>query len=292
MAHDKYIMAATTKGEYVYAGLKHLFDAHYDWAHHKRVPVHMLCYQIASGNQFPYVKIIAEHTLTEFAPPIVYMDIDDGRGFSEYIEKHVRQLLLKTDSENTGIVFRGTKILRSHPSSTLWAIVDVGGVCVSNFLNKYWSILPTEIMNSGSICGIPVSPMLISMFQTHSDLGVLEYPKTSVSYMLPDVTYTRGTEVQMKLQAEVGVFAAVGGYYCTHSRPFPQHGEKPEAICRHAVFYHGWLHHFEEGNKLQPILFPRKSQTIFIKYGVPSDEPDVMVTNRELIIPLGWYVVK
>ena len=69
---------------------------------------------------------------------------------------------------------------------------------------KTWFVLPTEIINIGSIFNIPISSYVISLFTHMPELGVLYSSNLKNTYLLPDIGFTTNLYKKSEFQLLFG----------------------------------------------------------------------------------------
>lgn len=175
----------------------------------QRVPRYLpiLCYAIQVNAKYPFLQFLMEKVpfcnnlvpeqfiLPSIQPPTVGIDAETA------VLQKVQELMNACSASPTkGMEFQGFY----HPTpDTPFAVVQVAGFTEGlpiSRQSKAWFLLPTEIINGGKCCNIPVDADVCRLFKQLPTLGVLA-DSNQQSYILPDAVYTRNTWKQAQFQS-------------------------------------------------------------------------------------------
>jgi hypothetical protein len=167
-------------------------------------------------------------------------------------------------------------------NSKLYALVDISEADIYRIgisrLNSTWFALPTEIMNTQSICNIPIDEEVTNLFLSMPELGMLHNPLSNNSvYPLPDAVYTGSYLKQVEFSSVFGmpkrqIYSSCGDYFYFHR------------IFEDAVREGGWSTSFNLENpeqSLKPDIIDSKNQYgKYLRSGI----------NRYALFPGNYYI--
>jgi hypothetical protein len=176
-----------------------IFDIYDDLPHGQ---LHYICYHVTTNSKYPFVQIMLD-LKEEFTLPSVTIHEDISDSIYQKIKIDLKKLRCDIKEYEYKGVFRDI-------NGKVYALVDVSSVNITclHLLHstKTWFALPTEIINIGTICDIPISKEVIQLFTyVMPELGVLlknKLPK--VPYLLPDIVYTGSDLKQSEFQTLFG----------------------------------------------------------------------------------------
>lgn len=183
--------------------------------------IHILCYHISDCSKYPFIQFLLDktprdisHILSEefILPTIVVTQQSHQVEFIAFQKiKHKLEILgcnveqLKIDEIFVGSV---------QINGTLFLLFNVTPVSLNtpklSSNSASWFVLPSEIVNTGSVCNIPIHMNVRNLFLSLPQLGILyhkeEQRKNSfVQYPLPDAVYF-GSEIRkIEMQSIVGI---------------------------------------------------------------------------------------
>lgn len=162
--------------------------------------LYYICYHITKETKYPFVQIMLEKipfcnnvVQEQFILPSVIIK-KDTPDIAKLIIKKINLDLKKIRCQQDVTVDCYKGIFTDNFKNS-YALVDIS---LTNIQCLYltrasttWFALPTEIINIGSICNIPICEDLIDLFvYVMPELGVLYKENAQDTYLLPDVVYT------------------------------------------------------------------------------------------------------
>jgi len=197
--------------------------------------INILCYHVTDKFiEYPFIQVMVElewftyinMVSGRFVLPFIHMT-NVKTNLSTYvlnkIKKNLEELGCDTSPLNED-AFLGL----INVNNTNMLLVDISSVDIfrisNSKMNNTWFALPTEIMNIGTICNIPIDKNLMNLFQNSPELGVLHKPiKEQIftfedGYPLPDAVYTGSHFKQVEFNSVFGVprkqvYSSCGEYY-------------------------------------------------------------------------------
>ena len=190
--------------------------------------INIFCYHVTSKSaKYPFIQIMLENqtflqglTSEQFTLPKINM---------ASIETNLATYILNKIKNNLQMLGCDANVLNEDAFLGLINIyncnmflVDISAVDIFRIsntkLNNTWFALPTEIMNTQSICNIPIDSNLNQMFLSYPELGMLHKTETNEMYPLPDVVYSGSHFKQVEFNSVFGVprkqvYASCGEYF-------------------------------------------------------------------------------
>ena len=197
--------------------------------------IHILCYHVTSKSaKYPFVQIMVElegHpslnlSVGKFVLPSVYM-VNVKTNLSSYVLNKIKHNLEELGCDASVLnddAFLGL-ININNTNNTNMLLVDISAVDIfrisNTTLNNTWFALPTEIMNTQTICNIPIDANLNRLFLSSLELGMLHNPETNEMYPLPDAVYSGSHFKQVEFNSVFGVprkqvYTSCGEYLYFH----------------------------------------------------------------------------
>lgn len=163
--------------------------------------LNILCYHVETQCKYPFLQFMMEKipfcnnlVKEQFILPYIFIN-DLSNNIEELVLNHVKQSLnvLNCDSNNINEnMYKG--IIFSHDKYTPYALVNITGIDIYglNFQRQtsVWFSLVTEIINTNTICNIPIDEDIINLFTDFPEIGLLYDKNTNKPYLLPDAVYT------------------------------------------------------------------------------------------------------
>ena len=159
--------------------------------------INILCYHVTNKSaKYPFIQIMLEKMpfiqgiiMDKFVLPFVTLSPNN---LSTNVMNKVKNGLLELgcdpsplDDNDAFIGLIDNNLLLVDISA-----VDIFRISIAR-QNQTWFALPTEIMNTQTICNIPIDNNVTNMFLTTPQLGMLHNPDNNTSvYPLPDAVYT------------------------------------------------------------------------------------------------------
>jgi len=304
--------------------------------------INILCYHVTNKfSKYPFIQIMLEKTIyidgitqESFVFPFVGLsrDINEINGsLSTIVLNKVKSGLLDIGCDPSSLDEDAFVGLINNNTLCLVDISSVDIFRISNTkLNKTWFALPTEIMNTQTICNIHIANSVSDVFLLMPELGMLHNPQTNNSvYPLPDAVYTGSYFKNVEFSSVFGVpreqlYISCGEYFYFYrifedavkeggwTRAYlPTEDNKKSlvdneygryirgGINRYALFAGNYVTHIEKTNKFSLTddiindIFGEKD-TIVIQYeneGVDTILPDLLVKNYESYTPISYHML-
>lgn len=162
-----------------------------------------ICYHVTRESKYPFVQIMLEKipfcnnvVQEQFVLPSVIIK-KDTPDVAELIVKKINTDLKKIRCRQD-VTINCYKGIFSDNFNNSYALIDMSLINIQYLYltrsSTTWFALPTEIINIGSICNIPICEDLIDLFvYVMPELGVLYKENKQETYLLPDVAYTGDT---------------------------------------------------------------------------------------------------
>jgi len=191
--------------------------------------LNLLCYHVENQHKYPFLQFMMEkipfcNNIVKEQLILPYIIIQDSSiNISELVlekVKHSLDLLGCESNRITDDMFKG--ILYIENCNTPFVLVNISGIDIYglNFMRKtrVWFALPSEIINLGSICNIPIDKEINNLFTDFPSIGLLSDPKTETTYSLPDAVYTGSELKESEFQSIFGIskkkiYESCGDYY-------------------------------------------------------------------------------
>ena len=296
--------------------------------------LNILCYHIEDQYKYPFLQFMMEkipycNNIVKEQLTLPYVIVRD---LSKEIEGIVlERIMIGLDllgcdynkvNEN---MYKG--IIFSKDTYTPYALVNITGIDINgiNFMRQTtcWFALSTEVLNSETVCNIPVDEDLVNLFSDFPEIGFLSEPNTNNQYILPDAVYT-GSEIKKAEffsvfgNSKTKVYESCGEYYYFY-RSFilavkdggwlkesenDKIGERKlvenesmkyinGAINRYALFVEGKIYvesgkEFSLTDEIIENLYPEPC--IIISYSSENNiKPDMLVKNYESFVCLSYH---
>jgi len=194
-------------------------------SHNNSGRISVLCYHVTNRfSKYPFVQVMLEkqysHSFEEIDVPLMTILPNDGVNFSTSVLNLVRAMLLELGCDPSPLDESAVVGLINKNKLLLVDIspVDIYRISITR-LNKTWFALPTEIMNTQTICNIPISQSVTNLFLNMPELGMLHNPQTNNSmYPLPDAVYTGANFKKVEFCSVFGnskeqIYNACGEYF-------------------------------------------------------------------------------
>jgi len=165
--------------------------------------LYYICYHITTESKYPFVQIMLEKipfcnnvVQEQFILPSVIIKKDTPDVENLIIKKINADLKkIRCSQDVTTYCYKG---IFSDNFNNSYALIDMSLINIQCLYltrsSTTWFALPSEIINIGSICNIPICEDLIDLFiYVMPELGVLYKQNQQETYLLPDVVYTGDT---------------------------------------------------------------------------------------------------
>ena len=307
--------------------------------------IHILCYHVTkTAGKYPFIQIMMDKkhnifpNVEQFVLPVVTLSRDIKTNLSKLVLQRVTSGLQELGcnpsvlNENDAFVGLLNVNLNVNANGKHYALVDISTVDIyrigNSRLNSTWFALPTEIMNTQSICNIPIDEEVTQLFSTIPELGMLHNPLSNSAYPLPDAVYTGSYLKEVKFSSVFGmpkrqIYSSCGEYFYFH-RIFEDavreggwsnslQMEKPGiidtknqygkyisgGINRYALFPGNYYMHNETSTRfsllddeIRDILTVK--DTIVIQYeneDLDTILPDILVNEYEQFTPISYHML-
>lgn len=161
-----------------------------------------ICYHISTNSKYPFVQIMLQKEEIvgnvnvdkdkdkEFGLPFVIMN-KECPNIAALLIRNIKNEIKKIKCDPMLLTEKSYKGIFSDKINT-YALIDISCInilCLNS--NSLCFVLPTEIINVGNICNIPISKDVVKLFTyIMPELGVLYKPNSKDPYLLPDIVYT------------------------------------------------------------------------------------------------------
>lgn len=274
--------------------------------------INILCYHITSENdcKYPFIQFMLDKTPhntshimpEEFIIPsiVVTQKTHDVELIAFQKMKQKLETLgcnvdyLKIDDCFTGVV---------QICGTMFLLFNVSCVSLNTFKmfphSSSWFVLPSEIMNVGSVCNIPIHVEVTNLFFCLPQLGIL-HNQIRFQYPLPDAVYFGSDLRKIEMQSVIGTLKtqkySLNTPYYYFCKTFNlakkiayshcQEDEKKIGIMRCALFSDKCGFYSEENNKLS--LTDEEIEVDFEGCNVIYiDYSDCNTTHEDILVLLG-----
>ena len=274
----------------------------------------VLCYQINNNCKYPFLQFMMEkvpfcNNLIEeqFVLPNVY--VNKKTIVSEIVIEKVKNSLHSIGLDPSPLnedMYKG--IIISDRFKKTYAMVNISEIEICGiFLSRNsscWFVLPTEIINTQSVCGIPVDKSLVSFFTQNPQVSILTNLATNTYYNLPDVVYTFGFRKEVEFSAIFGnskskAYDSCGEYYYFY-RSFSdvevlkKDVSLENGVNRFALFIEGELYienedSFSLTDEQIEHLYPDQEQSILICYSNSCKDPNLLVRKDTIFASLSFH---
>jgi hypothetical protein len=196
--------------------------------------LNIICYHITDNSKYPFIQFMihkvpyCEGFMNEgFVLPAVSL-LNKSDTIETIVVNNIKQSLttlglnvnkLDTDAYN-GII--------TDMFDEQYALIDISNVDISSIPQMYrnspsWFVLPSEIINSGTICNINIDNRLVELFTYMPQLGILHDNKNETMFPLPYAAYTGSTIKKLSFQSVFGnpkrkAYDSCSPYYFFHKR--------------------------------------------------------------------------
>ena len=161
--------------------------------------VYILCYHININSKYPFIQFLLEKTpfcsgLLEEQFILPSIIVSDSLTIEDDVLSSVKSSLLSVGCDVSVINADMYHGLINDSNDINYALVNISGIDI-NYLkiyrrDLYWFGLPSEIINTGHICNICISPELRTLFNTMPELSLV-HQKNAVDYfIIPDAVYS------------------------------------------------------------------------------------------------------
>jgi len=248
--------------------------------------IHILCYHVTkTAGKYPFIQIMMDKkhnmfpNVEQFVLPIINLSSDTNTNLSKLVLDLVTSGLKELGCNSSVLNENDAFVGLLNANSKLYALVDISAVDIYRIgisrLNSTWFALPTEIMNTQSICNIPIDEDVTNLFLSMPELGMLHNPlSNNTVYPLPDAVYTGSYLKQVEFSSVFGmpkrqIYSSCGDYFYFHR------------IFEDAVREGGWSTLENSEQSLKPDIIDSKNQYgKYVRGGI----------NRYALFPGNYYI--
>jgi hypothetical protein len=164
--------------------------------------LYILCYHINVESKYPFIQFMLEKTPfccglleEEFILPSILLSVDNhSQSIEEIVLNKISNSLLSIGCEITNINASMYNGIINDNDDTKYAMVNISGTDI-NYLKLYrkntlWFGLPSEIMNNGHICNIPINEDVSKLFYTMPELSLIHHQNKIDYFIIPDAVYS------------------------------------------------------------------------------------------------------
>lgn len=297
--------------------------------------LHILCYNVEEQLTYPFLQFMMEkvpycNNIVKEQITLPYIFISDK--ITENIETIFERIKTGLYTLNcdyiklTEDMYKGIVFINNNNVISSYALINISGIEITgiNFTRQTstWFVLPSEIINTKTVCNIPIDKDIVQLFTDIPYIGQLVNTATKEFYIIPDAVYTGNDIKQSKFYSVFGnnktkVYASCSEYYY-FQRTFSlavkdggwfkelnnktQSGELLRenntkcidgAINRYALFVEGKLYmetgkDFSLSDDIIETYYPEPC--IIICYsGEHNMKPDLLVKNTESFVCLSYH---
>jgi len=229
-----------------------------------------ICYHISYIDEYPYIQIMLNKICSdnqdikeEFILPSITVN-EERTSIPELLVNDVKSYLDNIHCDHSSLnleVYKGI----INDGENIYALINISNVDIkylylTSKINS-WFVLTTEIINTKTVCNIPISEMVTNLFIHNSELGILRKKNLTTVYSSPDVVYSGSDYKKSELNVIFGPEkAALYDMDIMYYPFFDTFGS--------AVMAGGWLQYYDNTSDLNKIrVFNSKQKLIDNKYG-------------------------
>uniref|UniRef100_A0A6C0KRG3 Uncharacterized protein n=1 Tax=viral metagenome TaxID=1070528 RepID=A0A6C0KRG3_9ZZZZ len=295
--------------------------------------LNFLCYHISNESKYPFIQFMMEkipycnNFIKEqfILPYILFYDYDISveNLIKDKIKISLHSIGCSENMDNViynGIIF--------DKDETPYALIDISNVDITR-LNLFrnsstWFLLPSEIINTKSVCNLNIEDEVINLFTKNPELSILNNKNTMDKIILPEAVYSGGEKRIVEFNSFFGlrknkVFNSCSEYYYFYKSFSDSVKEggwindeselndnerikfennfgryKEGGINRYALFIEGEIHFesLEEFSLTDEEILNRSDPCILICYtGEHEIKPNILVKKYENFIPLSYHML-
>ena len=294
-----------------------------------------ICYHISFIDNYPFLQIMLHlNTVSDtngsgssLGLPCVSVNNDFDSvadTLIREIKREITQLQCTTGDLLTIDAFKGIiNGSNDDDDDKYYGLIDLSCIDI-NFLHlsrktTCWFVLPTEIINTKSVCNIPISQSVVNLFTFEiPELSILRHPELNYVYTSPDAVYTGSDYKKSEFQVIFGpektpIFTMGVPYYpfynsfvyAVSAGGWMQNGDKNTnlvdnkygryvcgGITRYAVFMKKMVNLIYNEVKDQKDVFNyTNADTIVVQYATTDAKNNVFVKCFEQFIPLSYHML-
>jgi len=194
--------------------------------------INILCYHVTQNNKYPFIQFMLEKIpfcnniiQEKLVLPYVSITYNITDDFTSIITDKLNNLLTSIGCHGS-LTEESYKGIINDGHERLYALIDMSHINLFRLSitrnSPIWFSLPTEIVNIGSICNIPIDTNVTELFSDMPNLSSLQHNDNidnfNKTYPLPDAVYSgsylKKTEFRSLFSMECEkVYPSCGAYY-------------------------------------------------------------------------------
>lgn len=175
----------------------------------------ILCYHITTDSKYPFLqflfrKMVQNPILPEkFSLPYLNLTEINKQDIMEHSLSEVKSALKSMNCDTNGLngdSYKGVIYLEDNFPVALVNVsnIDINGLKMGRN-SEYWFLLPSEVINSKSVCNIPIDEDTSEMFIKYAPtISLLHNYETREPYSLPDAVYSGNSLDEVKFSSIFG----------------------------------------------------------------------------------------
>ena len=197
-------------------------------SHNRSGYINIICYHVTTRfSNYPFIQIMLEKSpfmfglnIEKLELPSITLASDNSVNFSTNVLNLVKSRLLELGCDPT--VLDESAIIGLINNNKL-LLVDISPVDIYRISitrqNNTWFALPTEIMNTQTICNIHIDQRVTNLFLQMPELSLLYNSQiNSIVYPLPDAVYTGADFKKVEFCSVFGIskaqiYSSCGEYF-------------------------------------------------------------------------------
>lgn len=175
----------------------------------------ILCYHITTDSKYPFLqflfrKMVQNPILPEkFSLPYLNLIEINKQDIMEHSLSEIRSALKSMNCDTSGLNGENYKGVIYLEDNFPVALVNVSNIDINGLKmgrnSEYWFLLPSEVINSKSICNIPIDEDTSEMFIKYAPtISLLHNYETREPYSLPDAVYSGNSLDEVKFSSIFG----------------------------------------------------------------------------------------
>ena len=269
--------------------------------------LYILCYHVETQCKYPFLQFMMEkipfcNNLIKEELVLPHIVTNKKEKIEDMALEKVKSILHNVTNNVTDDMYKGIILCNNN-----WYIlinvsqIDLTGLYLSRNTSG-WFVLPTEIINTKSVCNIDIDSEVTTLFTNNPRLGILTNPKTKGIYILPDAVYTAGEQKSVKFNAIFGnrktkIYENCGEYFYFY-RTFlnaTNNTEFVEGINRYALFIEGEIYiamenEFSLTDEEIQKMYPE--DCIIICYSsIYNKKSDILVKKYDNFVSLSYHML-
>jgi hypothetical protein len=192
--------------------------------------LYLLCYHVTNTCKYPFLQFMMEKipycnniVKEQFVLPFIILNTNTVN-MEEIVLNKIRYSLKNLNCDDTKVtndMYKGI-VSDNYSLQKTFAVVDISGIDISGLnLSRnsiIWFTLPSEIINTKSVCNIDIDDDVTDIFTNIPDFALLRNKETNNPYIIPDPVYTGGEYKDVEFNSVFGnrksiAYESCGEYY-------------------------------------------------------------------------------